>query len=54
VRGSTIGTGTGRVTSLLTDGNGPAAAGTAGGLSASTDVAGTKATMVTLVLAPAG
>jgi hypothetical protein len=54
VRGSTIGTGTGRVTSLLTDGNGPAANGTAGGLSASTDVAGTKATMVTLVLAPAG
>jgi hypothetical protein len=54
VRGSTIGTGTGRITSLLTDGNGPAAAGTAGGLAASTDVAGTKATMVTLVLAPAG
>ncbi|HEY7103552.1 MAG TPA: PKD domain-containing protein [Mycobacteriales bacterium] len=54
VRGTTIGTGTGRVTSLLTDANGPAAAGPAGGLSASTDAAGTKATMVTLVLAPAG
>jgi hypothetical protein len=54
VRGSTIGTGTGRITSLLTDGNGPAAAGTAGRTFASTDVAGTKATMVTLVLAPAG
>ena len=54
VRGTTIGTGTGRVTSLLTDGNGPAPAGTAGGLSASTDVAGTKATMSTIVLAPAG
>ena len=54
VRGTTIGTGTGRVTSLLTDGNGAAAAGTAGGLSASTDVAGTKATMVTIVLAPTG
>jgi len=54
VRGITIGTGTGRVTSLLTDGNGPVPAGTAGGLSASTDLAGTKATMVTIVLAPAG
>jgi hypothetical protein len=54
VRGTTIGTGTGRVTSLLTDGNGPAPAGTAGGLSASTDVAGTRATMATIVLAPAG
>jgi PKD repeat protein len=54
VRGITIGTGTGRVTSLLTDGNGPVAAGTAGDLSASTDVAGTKATMLTIVLAPAG
>jgi hypothetical protein len=54
VRGTTIGTGTGRITSLLTDGDGPAPAGTAGGLSASTDLAGTKATMVTLVLAPAG
>jgi PKD repeat protein len=54
VRGITIGTGTGRVTSLLTDGNGPAAAGTVGGLAASTDTAGTKATMLTIVLAPAG
>jgi hypothetical protein len=54
VRGSTIGAGTGRITSLLTDGNGPVPAGPAGGLSASTDLAGTKATMVTLVLAPAG
>jgi PKD repeat protein len=54
VRGQTIGTGTGRVTSLLTDGNGAAAAGTAGGLSASTDVAGTKATMATIVLSASG
>ncbi len=54
VRGTTIGSGTGRVTSLLTDGNGAAAAGTAGGLSASTDAAGTKATMATIVLVPAG
>jgi PKD repeat protein len=53
VRGTTIGTGTGRVTSLLTDANGPAATGTVGGLSASTDAAGTKATMLTIVLAPA-
>jgi hypothetical protein len=54
VRGISIGTGGGRITSLLTDGNGPAPAGTAGGLSASTDVAGTKAAMLTIVLAPAG
>ena len=53
VRGTTIGTGTGRVTSLLTDANGPASAGTVGGLTASTDAAGTKATMLTIVLAPA-
>jgi PKD domain/Malectin domain len=52
VRGTTIGTGTGRVTSLLTDGNGPAAAGPVGGLAATTDAAGTKATMLTIVLAP--
>ncbi|HEY6748291.1 MAG TPA: PKD domain-containing protein [Mycobacteriales bacterium] len=54
VRGVTIGTGTGRVTSLLTDANGPAPAGTVGGLTATTDAAGTKATMLTIVLAPAG
>ena len=53
MRGTTIGTGTGRVTSLLTDANGPASAGTVGGLTASTDAAGTKATMLTIVLAPA-
>jgi PKD repeat protein len=54
VRGTTIGTGTGRVTSLLTDAGAPAAAGAAGGLTATTDAAGTKATMLTIVLAPAG
>jgi PKD domain/Malectin domain len=54
VRGVTIGTGTGRITSLLTDGNGAAAAGPAGGLTATTDTPGTKATMLTIVLAPAG
>jgi PKD repeat protein len=54
VRGTTIGTGAGRVTSLLTDGNAPAAAGTVGGLAASTNAPSTKATMLTIVLAPAG
>lgn len=54
VRGVTIGSGSGRVTSLLTDGNRPAPAGAVGGLTASTDAAGTKATMLTIVLAPAG
>lgn len=53
VRGVTIGSGSGRVTSLLTDGDGPAAAGPVGGLTATTDVAGSKATMLTIVLAPA-
>ncbi|HST64591.1 MAG TPA: PKD domain-containing protein [Mycobacteriales bacterium] len=53
VRGVTIGTGTGRVTSLLTDANAAAAAGPAGGLTATTDAPGTKATMLTIVLAPA-
>ena len=52
VRNVSIGTAAGRVTSLLTDG-GAAAAGPAGGLTATTDVAGTKATTLTLVLAPA-
>ena len=53
VRGTTIGTGTGRVTSLLTDADAAAAAGPAGGLTATTDAAGTKATMLTIVLNPA-
>jgi hypothetical protein len=53
VRGVTIGTGAGRVTSLLTDGGAPAAPGSAGSLTATTDAAGTKATSLTLVLGPA-
>jgi PKD repeat protein len=53
VRGVTIGTGAGRVTSLLTDAGAAAAAGPAGGLTATTDAPGTKATMLTIVLNPA-
>jgi PKD repeat protein len=53
VRNVSIGAGTGRITSLLTDGGGVAPPGPAGGLTASTDLAGTKATMLTLVLNPA-
>jgi hypothetical protein len=53
VRNVSIGTLSGRVTSLLTDGGGVAAPGPAGGLTATTDAAGTKATTLTLVLSPA-
>ncbi len=53
VRNVSIGTAAGRVTSLLTDGAAAAAAGPAGGLTATTNAAGTKATTLTLVLAPA-
>jgi PKD repeat protein len=53
VRAVSIGTGAGHVTSLLTDGGREVATGTVGGLTATTDTAGAKATMLTLVLAPA-
>jgi PKD repeat protein len=53
VRNTSIGTLSGRVTSLLTDGGSPATPGTVGSLTATTDAAGTKATSLTLVLAPA-
>jgi PKD repeat protein len=53
VRNTSIGASTGRITSLLTDGGGVAAPGSAGGLTATTDLAGTKATSYTLVLSPA-
>ena len=53
VRNVSIGTSSGRVTSLLTDGGTTAAPGAAGSLTATTDAAGTKATTVTIVLAPA-
>jgi len=54
VRSTSIGTGSGRITSLLADGGAGVPAGTAaGGLTASTDLAGSKATMWTVVLEPA-
>ncbi len=53
VRNVSIGASSGRITSLLTDGGGVAPPGPAGGLTATTDLAGTKATMLTLVLNPA-
>ena len=53
VRNVSIGASTGRITSLLTDGGGVTPPGPAGGLTATTDLAGTKATMLTLVLSPA-
>jgi PKD repeat protein len=52
VRNLSIGASSGRVTSLLTDGGGVAPPGPAGGLTATTDVAGSKATTLTVVLAP--
>ncbi|HEY6749495.1 MAG TPA: PKD domain-containing protein [Mycobacteriales bacterium] len=53
VRNVSIGTLSGRVTSLLTDGGTAVAPGPAGSLTATTDAAGTKATTLTIVLAPA-
>ena len=53
VRTSGTGTGSAHVTAQLTDSGGPATAGTVGGLSATTDTAGNKAAMLTIVLAPA-
>jgi PKD repeat protein len=53
VRNVSIGASSGRITSLLTDGGGVAPPGAAGGLTATTDLAGTKATMLTVVLNPA-
>ncbi len=53
VRNVSIGAASGRITSLLTDGGGVVSPGPAGGLTATTDLAGSKATMLTLVLNPA-
>jgi hypothetical protein len=53
VRNQSIGTLSGRITSLLTDGGAVSAPGSVGGLTATTDAAGSKATTLTLVLAPA-
>ena len=51
-RSSTIGSGSGRITSLTVDSGGPVAAGTVGGLTATASAASGKATMITIVLAP--
>jgi chitodextrinase len=54
VRSTSIGTGSGRITSLLADdGTNVAAGSAAGGLTATTDTAGAKATMWTVVLSAA-
>ncbi len=52
VRAEIFGSGSGRVTSLLTD-SGPVSAGTQGGLTATANESNQKATMSTLVLEPA-
>ncbi|WP_344867134.1 PKD domain-containing protein, partial [Planomonospora alba] len=54
VRSTQAGTGNGRITSLLTDSGGPVAAGTRAGVTATADAASLRATMWSLVLAPAG
>ncbi|WP_197287324.1 hypothetical protein, partial [Planomonospora sphaerica] len=54
VRSTQAGTGSGRITSLLTDGGGPVPAGTSPGVTATADAASLRATMWSLVLAPAG
>jgi PKD repeat protein len=54
VRGTSIGSGSGRITSVLADGDANVPAGTpAGGLTATTDFASSKATSWTVVLLPA-
>jgi hypothetical protein len=52
VRDETLGTGSGRLDMLATDYGSPVSAGSAGGLSASTDQAFAADTTLTLVLAP--
>lgn len=49
-RSGSTGTGGGHITSLLTDTNGPVAAGPQGGLTASADAAASRAGMVTIAL----
>ena len=53
LRSSAIGTGTGYNTAVISDGNAGSSAGPAGGLTATTNAASTKAVMLTVVLAPA-
>ena len=53
-RQATCGTNTGRVCSVLADSDGPLAAGTYGGLTATADSASTNATMWTVLLRQAG
>jgi hypothetical protein len=52
VRAEPVGTGSGRITSVLADSGGTVPAGTAGGLTATTDAA-SRAAMVSIVLSPA-
>jgi PKD repeat protein len=52
-RAETQGAGGGHISTLATDSNGPVAAGPRAGLTATADAAGARATMVTIVLAPA-
>lgn len=53
VRTTGTGTSNAHITAVLTDAGAAAAPGTVGGLTATTDTAGTKATMLTIVLAQA-
>jgi PKD repeat protein len=52
-RDEQIGSGSGRIASLVADSGGPVPVGAAGGLTATTDAA-SRATMITIVLAPSG
>ncbi|WP_196466445.1 PKD domain-containing protein [Planomonospora sp. ID91781] len=54
VRSTQAGTGSGRITSLLTDGGAQVPAGVRDGVTATADSASVRATMWSLVLAPAG
>ncbi len=54
VRDTSLGSGTGRYTSLLADSGGPVPSGSYGGLTATTDAASGKATMWTIALTPGG
>ncbi|TDO33938.1 PKD domain-containing protein [Kribbella sp. VKM Ac-2527] len=52
-RDERIGSGSGRITSLVADSNGPIPTGSTGGLTATTNAA-SRATMISIVLAPSG
>jgi hypothetical protein len=52
LRTSSVGTGGGNISAILTDGNGPVPVGTVGGLTATTSEAVSRTAMASVVLSP--